>query len=196
MKLYVAREYVLDFVGGWADEAFAVFTGEQLVGRVVVRENFFGGIEGELRSEGQLVLVEIDFVLLQMRDRSLQCLGVIVERFDFADRGTEIGDGDQILFTEVIRNVAQVADRGRQMAFANVSVEVLHIAFLTSFDEVLEVIAAASELLDDVEVFVVSDAVGVLFLQVRNPCCRRTRRRLCCLLSNRTSGSVLRQPNR
>ena len=50
------------------------------------------------------------------------------------------------------------------MTFAHVGVQHFHVALLAGFDEIAKVISAATEFLDDIEILVVRDAVGVLLL--------------------------------
>ena len=89
-----------------------------------------------------------------------------------------------VLLAQVLRDVAQVAKRCRQVAFPGVGVQILGVAAGTGVDEIAEVVAAAFELLDHVHVLVVGDAVACTFVARDSLRCRRRRRRFCCPCSD------------
>ena len=127
----------LHFVGGWTYEAFAVFARQQAVGVSVVGEDLFHRIESQLWAERKWILVEFDPVLFEMLDGALKGLGIVVKGFYLRESLTQVISRDGVLLAEVIRDVAKVTDRSRQMTFAYVGVEHLHVAFLAGFDEVV-----------------------------------------------------------
>ncbi len=57
-----------------------------------------------------------------------------------------------------------MADGGRQMSFTDIRTQVFNLARLAGGDKVSEVVSFSIELLDDIEVLVVGDAVRVTFL--------------------------------
>ena len=72
-----------------------------------------------------------------------------------------------------------MANGGRQVTFANIRVQIAHVTADTSVKEVPVMIPTPFEFLDDVEFFVIGDAMRVRPLNGRSLRCRKRQHRLC-----------------
>ncbi|MFM1943368.1 MAG: hypothetical protein RI897_2350 [Verrucomicrobiota bacterium] len=115
-------------------------------------------------SHGDGVFFEVHAVIGEVAQGAFEGGDVIVLAVDAGEDAFGFPGGDEVLFAEVVGDIGEVGDGGGEVALPRVGIQGVAFAADAGVDEVAEVVTTAVEFADDIEVEVISDAVGVAIL--------------------------------
>ena len=93
-----------------ANESLTIVSREQIVGSRRFGEGFPFGIEFQLRSHRKRILVEINAVLLEVLDGTLESREIVILAFDARENAFGFLDRDVVLLPKVVGDVSEMAD--------------------------------------------------------------------------------------